>query len=738
MASDRDNPLLDACLDEVLGGRTPPNLTARILQAHAARRSIDLSVLPPVLPGPAPTYSAQIPVPPPVLAGLSATPANGHPVVELSGIRPFARRTKVHSNWQPLLVAASILGVAVAIGAVAYYATSGPQIAEKPADSAVGPAVVLNSNNKTPEKTQSDPLPSKGGNTNVAQAQIPTSPGPDQSPQIASTNPPTVAPNRAPNRAPDRALEAPPKYRDPSPDPEVISFVNASLSRAWTESGVKPAAPATDEEWCRRLFVRVLGRIPNVEGELRPFLADRAADKRAKLVDRLLSEEQYVEEYSRHWASVWTSVLIGRTGGGEDSLASRDGMQQYLRQSLAQNKPYDKLVQELLTATGGAQPGSEDYNPAVNFLLAGMSAGKDNDATLATARVARVFLGHQLQCAQCHNHPTQDWSQHQYWAMNSFFRQMHVERAAGATRLVNADFAGQGQGSTDGEVFYETPTGLLKSAFPAFLDGTVLPTSGELAQVDRRAELARFVVRSEQLPRALVNRLWAHFFGYGFTQPVDDMSPEAGAAHPELLDRLAHEFAARDYDLKSVIRWIALSDPFGRSSKLPTLRSKDMPEAGEVALFSRYYSRQLPAEEVYNSLVQAAQIRKTAANETEVEQARVDWLAQFNRPMGTDDADEESHFSGGIGQSLIMMNGDLMRRAASSQQAGLLKTVTQSKLKFDEKVSHLFLSALSREPTRREQESSRTILANSGGNESVALEDIWWALLNSNEFILDH
>jgi hypothetical protein len=146
----------------------------------------------------------------------------------------------------------------------------------------------------------------------------------------------------------------------------------------------------------------------------------------------------------------------------------------------------------------------------------------------------------------------------------------------------------------------------------------------------------------------------------------------------------------------------------------------------------------LPAEEVYNSLVQAAQIRKTAANESEVEKARVDWLAQFNWPMGTDDADEESHFSGGIGQSLIMMNGDLMRRAASTQHAGLLKTVAQSKLKFDEKVSHLFLSALSREPTRRESESSRMILANSGGNEAVALEDSWWALLNSNEFILDH
>jgi hypothetical protein len=730
MNPDRDNPLLDACLDEVLGGRTPPDLTARILQAHAARRPVDLSVLPPVLPGPAPGYRVELPAPPPVLAGANAA-SNGHPVVELSA-QPTSLRKRSRSDWQPTLVAASILGITVAIGVGGYLANRGPLVVKKPGDKGNNPA--LAHNNTSPDKTNSnvlppDRLPDEGANANVAEVKVPKPSGSGlnqkQPPQIASTNPPSVTP--------ERPLDPPPKYRDPSPDPEVISFVNATLASAWTASGVKPADPATDEEWCRRLFVRVLGRIPTVE-ELRPFLADRSREKRQKLVDRLLTDDQYVEEYATHWASVWSNVLIGRTGGRGDSLASREGMEQYLRQSLALNKPYDKLVHELLTATGSAEPGAEDYNGAVNFLLAGLN----KDATLATARVSRVFLGHQLQCAQCHNHPTQDWSQQQYWALNSFLRQAHPEKAGDAVKLVNTDFAGQGQGSTDGEVYYETPTGLMKSAFPAFLDGTAILPSGELAQIDRRAELAKFVVRSEQLPRALVNRMWAHFFGYGFTQPVDDMSPEGNAAHPELLDRLAEEFAARNYDLKSLIRWIALSDPFGRSSKLPSLRSKDMPEAGEVALFSRYYIRQMPAEEVYNSLVQAAQIRKTAANEAEVEKARVDWLAQFNRPMGTDDADEESHFSGGIGQSLIMMNGDLMRRAASTQQAGLLKTVTQSKLKYEEKVSHLFLSALSREPTRRELESTRTILANSSGNEAVALEDIWWALLNSNEFILDH
>ena len=448
----------------------------------------------------------------------------------------------------------------------------------------------------------------------------------------------------------------------------------------------------------------------------------------------MLTDDNYVEEYARHWATVWSNVLVGRTGGSAESLADREGLEQYLRQSLAKNKPYDQIVRELLTATGSSKPGTEGYNGAVNFLLAGLS----KDATLATARVSRVFLGRQLQCAQCHKHPDQGWPQEQFWSLDAFFRQMQAEQAGDGMRLVNVDFSGEGQNSTEGEVFYETPTGLLKTAFPAFLDGTKIPPSGQLAEVDRRAELARLVVASPEMPRALVNRVWAHFFGYGFTQPIDDMGPQNPPSNPELFDRLSEQFAAHHFDLKDLIRWIALSDAFGRSSKLNTLASKDMPEAGAVALFSRYYSRQMQAEEVYNSLVHAAQIRKTAANAADIEKARVDWLAQFSRQMGTDAADEESHFNGSMRQSLIMMNGDLMRRAASSKSEGLLKSVAGSSLKFEDKVQHLFLSAVSREPNKKEFDAARTILKNSAGDQAAALEDIWWALLNSNEFILDH
>lgn len=711
MTPDRDeHHLLDGCLDEVLAGRTPPDLTARIMQAHAAR-------------GPVLHSNRPIPLGPPSVAAsngaLHAAPANGQPVVERA-----LRRNRSTSTWSTVATVAGGVGILAFIGMLIVSSDPQPEVVKKPGTKTPGPAVVKN--NDTVPQPRDLVVPNLNPRPSPSPAPLVVTPKPplNDPPQIASHAPPT---------APQPAPIPQPKYLDPAPSREVISFVNASLTHAWTENGVTPSPVATDAEWCRRLFVRVIGRIPTAE-ELKTFTSDRSPNKREQLVDRLLTDENYVEEYARHWATIWSNVLVGRTGGSAESLADREGLEQYLRQSLAKNKPYDQLVRELLTATGTSKPGTEGYNGAVNFLLAGLS----KDATLATARVSRVFLGRQLQCAQCHKHPEQDWPQEQFWSLNAFFRQMRAEKAGAGMRLVNVDFSGEGQNSTEGEVFYETPTGLLKTAFPAFLDGTKVPPSGQLAEVDRRAELARLVAASPEMPRALVNRVWAHFFGYGFTQPVDDIGPQNPPSNPELFDRLSEQFAAHHFDLKDLIRWIALSDAFGRSSKLTTLASKDMPEAGAVALFSRYYSRQMQAEEVYNSLVHAAQIRKTASNAADIEKARVDWLAQFSRQMGTDAADEESHFNGSMRQSLIMMNGDLMRRAASSKSEGLLKSVAGSSLKFEDKVQHLFLSALSREPNKKELDAARTILKNSAGDQAVALEDIWWALLNSNEFILDH
>jgi Protein of unknown function (DUF1549)/Protein of unknown function (DUF1553) len=731
---DREDPILDAMLEEVLGGRTPPDLSSRIMQSLAARA---------IRPGlAADAYVEPLAPPllrtvvPPAVTSASASDsngsANGHLQLVVNAVPSSARtRGKSPSTWRFVAAVSLVVFLGAGLGAIGIIASRGnlgqPNIAK------TGPKV---SGEKGIVK-QNTPVPGK----------IPRAKPQVESPLMANANSlkknltsepaaTVFLPEEAPSKpAPSSGFPERDYAVQASPDAEVTSFVSMELHRSWKENSVNPSPQATDGEWCRRTFVRLLGRIPTGDETL-AFLNDKSQDKRQTLVDKLLTDEQYIEQYARYWAGVWANVLIGRTTGTQDgSLVDRAAFEQYLRLSLAENKPYDKLVYELLTATGSAQAGAKDSNGAVNFVLAGLN----ENATLVTARTCRVFLGQSLQCAQCHQHPSQDWSQQQYWSLNAFFRQVRMEKTVSGPRVVNSDFYGRKGVTKEGEVYYQQPSGEMKVAHPQFIDGQSIEPSGLLAEVNRREELARFIVRSDNLPRALVNRLWSHFFGFGFTKPIDDMGKTEAASHPELLDRLSKEFVARNYDLKAAIRWIVLSDPFGRSSVVPAGSLADSPQAGTIPLFSHYYTRQMQAEEVYNSLLAAANLRSKSGDKADLlAQARVDWLQQFNRNMGTDDAMEESHFNGSVRQALEMMNGGLVRQTAGDGKDGFLPGLIQSTMPMNEKVEHLFLASLSRKPTGRENSAIAKILANAKDKPAAALEDIWWALLNSNEFILDH
>jgi hypothetical protein len=193
-------------------------------------------------------------------------------------------------------------------------------------------------------------------------------------------------------------------------DADIISFINAQIHQGWTDAKVTPSPVATDGEWCRRLYLDLLGRIPTVD-EANSFIADKSKTKRQALVDRLLDSDKYIEEYARNWTTIWTNLLVGRPPAQRDrrQMVNRDGMQQWLRRSFLKNKGYDTMVYELVSATGNNTPGEEDYNGAVNFLLDNL---QENAAT-ATAKTARYFLGLQVQCTQCHNHPFNEWKQNQ-------------------------------------------------------------------------------------------------------------------------------------------------------------------------------------------------------------------------------------------------------------------------------------------------------------------------------------
>jgi hypothetical protein len=523
------------------------------------------------------------------------------------------------------------------------------------------------------------------------------------------------------------------------PQPELIDAVDEQIRAGWTAAGVRPSGKATDAEWCRRVFLAVIGRIPNVT-ELQAFLHDRATDKKAQLVDRLLSSDEYSDEYARHWSGWWTTVLVGRAGEiGPGKPVNREGLQSYLRRALAERKPLDRMAYELLTASGSNQPGAADFNSATNFLL----AHADSRGVQASAKTAQVFLGRQIQCMQCHNHPFYDGKAHQFWELAAFFRQTRVEplAAAGGTasaaRLVDHDFVGDSGDAEAAETYWETQTGLMKTAYPVFLDGTAVSKSGRVEAVNRRQELAKLIIRSPWLSEAFVNRAWEHFFGRGFTPQVDDMGPHATVSHPALLELLSGQFAAHGYDLRSLVRWIALSETYGLSSRFSATNKRDDVASEDPPLFSRYYLRQMQPEQIYESLVAIGGHRQPAGDLAQVDRSRSQWVGQLAMSFKTDDCTECTLWDGSIPQTLLLMNGELTSQATQTGKNSFLRQVEQSDLPPAKKVQRLFLAAVARRPSSEEMQAASKLIAARNGQVGPALEDLWWALLNSSEFIMD-
>lgn len=566
---------------------------------------------------------------------------------------------------------------------------------------------------------------------------------------------------------------------DPS-DEAVVARIDERIRQGWTANNLRPSPQATDAEWCRRVYLDLIGRVPTVK-ELDQFLSNKSRTRRKELVDQLLGSE-YQDTFVEHWTAIWTNILIGRTGGQDRrTLTSREGMSDFVRNSLAANKPYDVFTSELLTATGASQPYNDTpedpYNGAVNFLIEKMDEG----GIQATAKTAEIFLGTAVQCTQCHNHPFNEYRQNQFWELNAFFRQARTEREQDPENenrrlgyLVNRDYAGEGrmlyrdgrseifleerngqlvdrdaQQVSESPIYYELRNGQVEVAYPVFIDGTALEdvladresefgNSGYLEHVDRRQELARLVVESREFDQAIVNRLWAHFLGYGFTKPIHDMGPHNQPSHPELLDELGEAFRASGFNLQSLQRWIVLSEPYSLSSRISKKNRQDDPALGVAPQFSRFYVRQMQAEQLYESLLTATQADETYAGERR-DQMRARWLQQFSTAFGTDDGGETSTFNGSIPQTLMMMNGDLVRRACSTDSGSFLDQVANNwEMSNREKIQYLYRAALARMPSKEETKVCNALLASRQGDVVGTLQDIWWAVLNSNEFILIH
>jgi hypothetical protein len=254
--------------------------------------------------------------------------------------------------------------------------------------------------------------------------------------------------------------------------------------------------------------------------------------------------------------------------------------------------------------------------------------------------------------------------------------------------------------------------------------------------VHRRKELSQLIKASPLFAKAITNRMWSQFLGYGFTKPADDLGDHNPPSHPELLDGLAERFREQSFDVKELVRWIVLSRPYSLSSKATAGNKADDPTLGEKPRFSRFYLRQMQAEQLYESLLTATRADRVKGEKGAAK--KDEWMSQFVIAFGTDEGDDATTFNGSIAQVLMMFNGSLMQDATRVGKGGFLDAVASSDAKNSEKIDTLYMAGLARKPTRSEASVANAILVARKGDAVGALQDIWWAVLNSNEFIINH
>lgn len=660
--------------------------------------------------------------------------AQPQPLVTSNESRPA--RSPVRTPWVQRVCVSVAAGLILAVGIwIGNSTAQGPAVAAHNVPQPDVSTPVLNHPAITPEATEPGDVAQAGphkfsqDDVRLASQSPPAGPMPQVDPSAVPLDDASAIAATPPEKKPFVPVRSNTAGSGVASSATVLAFINEQLQAGWRQNGVTPSPHADDAEWLRRLHLDLVGHIPAVH-EVEKFLADRSPTKRAVEVDRLLDSP----EFARHFSTVWMDLLVGRASRAE---VNRPALAKFLRENFQRNRPWQEVVYDLVTAEGRT-----DQNGAVNFLVAHLN----NGAIPATGITSRLFLGTQLQCVQCHNHPFDDGSkQEQFWAFNSFFQQAVVVRnekydpKTGKMKVAGIELATK---DSEGPVYFETRNGLMKVAYPEFGGTRIDPGQ----KTGRRRELARLMTQGEKtsLAPAFVNRIWNQFHGRSFTPIVDDMGKHAPPSYPALLDRLSEEFVQSGYDVKQLIRWVCNSESYQLTSRFSDGNSKDNPDAGETAIFSRMYVKPMSPEQLYDSLVVATQ-GQLAGGPTldQSDKTRDQWLRQFVVSFDTEENDETSTLNGSITQSLLMMNGELVRDAISMQTGTWLHKLLTSRKTETERIQSLFESALSRPATAKELAAVKKLLKASAAHvknatPEAAYQDIYWALLNSNEFILNH
>ncbi|MEX2137998.1 MAG: DUF1549 domain-containing protein [Pirellulales bacterium] len=488
------------------------------------------------------------------------------------------------------------------------------------------------------------------------------------------------------------------------------------------------AAPRTsDEVYLRRVSLDVAGRLPTPD-EITSFKSDPSSEKRAAAFERLLAEPAYGENWGRYWRDV---IMYRRSD--ERARVVGPALEEYLTAEFNKNTPWDEIARAFITATGDVR---ENGNTAIFMAQMGETAD-------IAAEVSRVFTGIQIQCAQCHDHPTDRWQRTQFHELAAFFPRLAVrpKRMDGprSFEVSSADAAprfrrpnnGQARGSQEHYMpDLDDPAArgtLMQPVF--FVTGEQLSTGA--ADMERRETLAKWMTSPENawFAKALVNRLWSELVGEGFYEPVDDIGPDREATAPKTLDYLAAQFAANKHDVKWLMRTIAATAAYQRES-----RSRRGPEATPMLA---NVAQRLRADQLYTAVTSllgappAARPRRGAGPQANLRTPR----ALFDTVFGYDPSAPRDEVAGAIPQALTVMNSPQLAAGMKGDRPRMLLGKLLADQTDDKAVAaELYLRTLSREPTANELEISLSYVKQ-GGSRDEGFEDVLWALLNSAEFM---
>jgi hypothetical protein len=480
--------------------------------------------------------------------------------------------------------------------------------------------------------------------------------------------------------------------------------------------GILPSALCADSEFLRRSTLDSVGRLPTVE-EAAAFLADASPDKRSRWIVKVLGDKNYAD----HWAVKWGDLI--RPNPSRVGVKPVYLLDLWLRDAFRQNLPYDVMVSELLTAQGN----SHKYGPVAVIR-------DKRDPADAAGFVSQIFLGVRMECAKCHHHPSEKWTQEDYYQLAAFFGKMR-SRGQGISAPISGEAEMWWYDSAGKGVVHPISEAVMVPKVP---DGPEIPcTEG----MDPRKQLVEWMIRPENpfFARAFVNRVWNEFMGKGIVDPVDDFRASNPPSNPELLDWLASEFTAHGYDIKHLMRTIMETAAYQRSS-LPNSSN-----AADQRNYARAVRRRLPAEvlldavgdlmgsrDVFGGLPQGAR-----AVQTWNHKLGSDFMDAFGRPNASLECPCERERKPTVVQSLHLMNSTALQTKLTATKGRVAGWATSARPP-EENVREIYLAAYSRLPTAEEAQTALAHLTREGASKSEATQDLVWALLNTPEFVFNH